>query len=96
MRFGGALAAPMTLALAPPAEDRSTTFHPVEDGGGNTRSGTLLLVEAYAAIWLAVFVLILWSLRRQRRMDGRIARLGQQLERARADVETREAGGEGS
>jgi hypothetical protein len=36
-----------------PAEDRAETFKAVE--GGETYSGSALLVEAYAAIWLLLF-----------------------------------------
>ncbi|MCC6556816.1 MAG: CcmD family protein [Polyangiaceae bacterium] len=64
------------------AEDRSQTFRPVQ-GGGEMQSGERLLVEAYAAIWLIVFALVLLSWRRQRRIDARIDALDASLQRAR-------------
>ncbi len=65
------------------AEDRSTTFRPVE-GGPQMQSGEKLLVEAYAAIWLILFALVLLSWRRQRRIDERIGSLEEAVEKARA------------
>ena len=72
-----------SVAASEPPESAGAPGFRAAGGGGNTRSGTLLLVEAYAAIWLLVFALILWTLRRQRRMNARIARLEQQLGRTR-------------
>lgn len=60
----------------------STEFRPVE-GGGNTKSGEMLLVQAYAAFWLFAFGLILFSLRKQQKLDARIARLKDDLDKAR-------------
>ncbi len=65
------------------AEDRSTTFRPVE-GGTEMQSGEKLLVEAYAAIWLILFALVLLSWRRQRALDARVAGLEDALAKARA------------
>ncbi|HHH27330.1 MAG TPA: CcmD family protein [Polyangiaceae bacterium] len=60
----------------------STEFRPVE-GGGNTKSGEMLLVQAYAAFWLFAFGLIVFSLRKQKKLDERIARLEDDLNEAR-------------
>jgi len=60
----------------------SAEFRPVE-GGGNAKSGEVLLVQAYAAFWLLAFGLILFSLRKQKKLDARIARLEEDLSRAR-------------
>jgi CcmD family protein len=65
------------------AEDRSQAFRPVE--AGELRSGEVLLVEAYAAIWAIVFVFILLSWRRQRSLDARVGALEGALERARRE-----------
>jgi len=65
------------------AEDRSTTFQPVQ-GGNQMQSGERLLVEAYAAIWVILFVFLALMFRRQRRLDQRIEALDDALRRARA------------
>lgn len=62
--------------------DRSTTFRPVE-GGTEMQSGEKLLVEAYAAIWLILFGLVLLSWRRQKTIDDRVSSLEAALEKAR-------------
>jgi CcmD family protein len=49
-------------------------FHPVE-GGNEIQSGERLMVEAYAAIWIIVFVFVLFSWRRQKALDARVALL---------------------
>jgi hypothetical protein len=68
-------------------EDRSTTFRPVQ-GGDQMQSGEHLLVEAYAAIWVVLFALILLGWRRQRRIDARVAGLEVALAAARAESST--------
>jgi CcmD family protein len=81
----GSPAAPATAnpATGPSAEDRATTFRPVE-GGTQLASGETLLVEAYAAIWVILFALILASWRRQRGLEGRVDGLQTALDKARA------------
>jgi hypothetical protein len=77
------------------AEDRSTTFRPVE-GGNQMQSGERLLVEAYAAIWLILFGLILIWWIRQRQLDERVTMLSGMVARAREDAarkDTRPEGG---
>jgi hypothetical protein len=66
-------------------DDRSTTFRPVQ-GGEQMQSGERLLVEAYAAIWIVLFALLLLGWRRQRKIDARVAGLEVALAQARADV----------
>ena len=75
---------------AAPAEDpdaRNTSFRPVA-GGGNARSGELLLVEAYAVIWLVIFGLLFLSLRRQRALTARLDKLEADLARARGGTKS--------
>jgi CcmD family protein len=60
-----------------------TTFKPVQNAP-EVQSGERLLVEAYAAIWIILFVLILFGWRRQRRIDARITDLEGALAKARA------------
>ena len=76
-------------APVPGAEDRSTAFRPVQ-GGNELQSGEKLLVEAYAAIWVILFALVLFSWRRQRRLDDRMGVLSAAIDKAR-----REGGGKG-
>jgi CcmD family protein len=52
------------------------------------QSGERLLVEAYAAIWLLVFAMILLSWRRQRQLDRRIDALDASLRDARGQSES--------
>jgi CcmD family protein len=61
----------------------ATTFKPVQNAP-EVQSGERLLVEAYAAIWIILFVLILFGWRRQRRIDARITDLEAALVKARA------------
>jgi CcmD family protein len=60
---------------------RSTEFKAVE--GSETMSGETLLVEAYAAIWIILFVYIVASWRKQSRIDARV----DELERAVAKAQ---------
>jgi hypothetical protein len=66
-----------------PSDERSTTFQPVE-GGNEVHSGTTLMVEAYAAIWMVVmfWLILLW--RKQATLNGRIDELGKAIDRAAA------------
>ncbi|MFT3767101.1 MAG: CcmD family protein [Minicystis sp.] len=63
-------------------DDRSTTFKPVT-GAPEMQSGEKLLVEAYAAIWLILFALVLLSWRRQGKLEARIAHLDDAIVKAR-------------
>ncbi len=75
--------APSPSPPATGADDRSTAFRPVE-GGTEMQSGEKLLVEAYAAIWVILFALVLLSWRRQRRLDERMTSLEAAIDKARA------------
>lgn len=61
-------------SAAASAQERATEFRPIE-GGASTHSGTVLLVEAYAAIWVILFAFLWMTFRRQRQLDSRIAEL---------------------
>jgi hypothetical protein len=76
-------ASPAPAASAATSEERSTAFRPVE-GGPQLQSGERLLVEAYAAIWIILFALVLFSWRRQRGLDDRMAALEGAIAKARA------------
>jgi len=79
-----ASAAPADSANAKTPDDRATEFQAVQ-GGGETRSGTTLLVEAYAVLWiiLMAWLLVLW--RRQAEMNRRIDQLDRVLDKAAAE-----------
>jgi len=68
--------------MGQPNQEGSSAYRAVPGGAGE-QSGALLLVEAYSAIWVLVFALILWTLRRQRQMNARIASLERELQRVR-------------
>jgi CcmD family protein len=83
---------PSASATTATTEDRSTTFRPVE-GGNEMQSGEKLLVEAYAAIWVILFALVLLSWRRQRGLDERMSHLSAAIDKARAASEVKPSGG---
>lgn len=74
---------PAPAPTNPSADDRGTAFRAIE-GGGEMQSGEKLLVEAYAALWLILFGLILISWRRQKTIDARVAVLEHELGKVRA------------
>jgi hypothetical protein len=88
-----ATAAPPAAAptgTATGADDRNTSFRAVQ-GGGEMQSGEKLLVEAYAAIWVILFALILLSWRRQRGIDARMSVLSAAIDKARVESEKERA-----
>ncbi|MBX3185638.1 MAG: CcmD family protein [Labilithrix sp.] len=70
----------------PTADDRATTYSAADDGG-ERYSGSVLVVEAYAAIWLivAVWLFMLW--RKQASLTERLDGLERALDRAAASAE---------
>jgi CcmD family protein len=76
---------PPAVPTGTTADDRSTTFRPVE-GGNQMQSGEKLLVEAYAAIWIILFAMVLLSWRRQKKIDERIGGLESAVEKARDEA----------
>lgn len=85
----------MTLFLAPPSpptvperavpDDRATEFTAVE--GGEHFSGSTLLVEAYAAIWLVMMAWIFLLWRKQASLNERLEGLERTIDRAAAELE---------
>ena len=69
--------------------DRSTTFRAVE-GGGETRSGALLMVEAYAVLWLLLLFWLTWLWRRQGAIHARIDGLEKAIDRTATKLEKSE------
>jgi CcmD family protein len=73
-------------APAPAGDSKGTdptVYRPVQNAP-EVQSGEKLLVEAYAAIWIVLFVMILFGWRRQRKIDARITGLETSLAQARA------------
>ena len=60
--------------MNPTAPERSSEFRAVE-GGGERHNGTVLLVEAYSAIWLILFGIVFLTFRKQRKLLDRPFRL---------------------
>src|SRR5262245_27938190 len=84
-------AAPAPAPTAPTTtttDDRATTFKPVT-GGSELQSGEKLLVEAYAAIWIILFAMVLLSWRRQRHLEARVDGLEGAIEKARRAAESK-------
>ncbi|MFO0589579.1 MAG: CcmD family protein [Polyangiaceae bacterium] len=83
------------LLQAPPAptgtaqtpDDRGQAFRAV-DGGGQMQSGERLLVIAYMAIWLCVVIFVIFSSRKQSRIEARIGALEGALSKTRAADKT--------
>jgi len=72
----------VALSLAPESTGqpapRETEFRAVQ-GGPEIASGEVLLVEAYAALWVILLGFLLISWRRQSRLDARLAELEHSL-----------------
>jgi CcmD family protein len=82
----GAPASPLAMLamfapLAPASSGGPAAGYSPVGAGPELQGGELLLVLAYAAIWLAAFALIALSLRRQRQLDHRIEQLALDLTR---------------
>ncbi len=76
-----------TTDVLPPegteARDRATEFQAVT-GGPETKSGEMLLVQAYVAIWLLLFAYLALMWRRQRALHTRLDAMDRVLDRAAA------------
>ena len=70
-----------TIAVQATPSSRDIQFQPVQ-GGADTTSGSTLLVEAYAAIWIILLGFLLLGWRRQSRLEAKV----KELERAVAKV----------
>jgi hypothetical protein len=76
----------MNSAREPPS-DRATTFQAVQGGEAEHYRGEVLLVSAYAIVWVMVlsWVALMW--RKQSAMGARLDDLRRVLEKAAADKE---------
>jgi hypothetical protein len=79
-----------TTTTAAPAssgpDDRSQTFQPVE-GGPEQHSGSTLLVEAYAVLWVILMAWVLFMWRRQASLGARLEGLERAIDRAAAKAQ---------
>ena len=73
-------AAPTEGASSSPAGFRPPEQRPGPAPDSGLDPGAVLLVEAYAAMWIVLFGLLALSLRRQRRLDERLDRLASALQ----------------
>lgn len=80
----------MILVQTSPAEDRATDFKPVEGTAGERYSGSTLLVEAYAAIWLILMLWLVLLWRKQASLTSRLDGLEAAIDRAAAAQEKQE------
>jgi len=92
-------AAPATSSSAAPAastsDSRATAFEAVE-GGTETKSGTVLMVEAYAFIWVLLAGWVFLTFRKAERMDARLNDLEAALDRAAAAKAGAKSGASGA
>lgn len=77
--------APPPASTTTTSDDRSSEFRAVQ-GGPQLRSGELLLVEAYAAIWLILFGFLWLTFHRQRKIDARMLELENAVHKARKEA----------
>ena len=82
--------APATSKGNETPSDRATTFQAVE--GGEVHNGTVLVVEAYAFIWLALLGFVLLQWKKQATLHARIDDLERVVDRAAAKLESQSVG----
>ena len=73
----------MSEPSARPNDDRATSFQAVQ-GAPEHYSGELLLVTAYAALWVIVFAFVVLAWRRQNRINARLDALEHEIDKADA------------
>lgn len=84
MQTIAATTTPATPAQAPTpsvADSRAGEYVPVQ-GGGETRSGETLLVQAYIVLWLILMAWLFFLWRKQARLHTRLDELEKVIDRA--------------
>lgn len=76
----------MTTLYQETPNDRSTTFQAVQGNGTEQYSGGVLLVTAYAVLWVVMFVWVALVWRKQRALDTRLADLEGVIQKAAKDA----------
>lgn len=66
--------------------DRATTFQAVQGNGTEQYSGGVLLVTAYAVLWVVMFAWVAFVWRKQRKLDSRLADLEGVIQKAAKDA----------
>jgi hypothetical protein len=66
--------------------DRATTFQAVQGNGTEQYSGGVLLVTAYAVLWVVMFAWVALVWRKQRTLDSRLADLEGVIQKAAKDA----------
>jgi hypothetical protein len=66
--------------------DRATTFQAVQGNGTEQYSGGVLLVTAYAVLWVVMFAWVALVWRKQRTLDSRLADLEGVIRKAAKDA----------
>jgi CcmD family protein len=69
----------------PTPSDRATEFQAVQGNGAEHYSGEVLLVAAYAVLWVVIFAWIGLVWRKQRGLDDRLSELERVLDKAAAE-----------
>ena len=81
----------MTDVQPQPTEpsDRATTFQAVEGNAKEQYSGGALLVTAYVALWVVLFLWVATVWRKQSAISARLADLERVLDKAADDQDTK-------
>lgn len=66
--------------------DRATSFQAVQGNGTEQYSGGVLLVTAYAVLWIVMFAWVALVWRKQRTLDSRLADLEGVIQKAAKDA----------
>jgi CcmD family protein len=72
------------MITQPTPNDRATEFQAVQGNPTEQYSGAVLLVAAYAVLWVVVFAWVALMWRKQRTLDTRLAELEAVLDKAAA------------
>lgn len=75
----------MTPPVTP--SDRATEFQAVQGNPTEQYSGAVLLVAAYAVLWVVIFAWIALVWRKQRGLDARLTDLERVLDKAAAQLD---------
>lgn len=76
----------MTTLYQETPGDRATTFQAVQGNGTEEYSGGVLLVTAYAVLWVIMFAWVALVWRKQRTLDSRLADLEGVIQKAAKDA----------
>jgi hypothetical protein len=72
------------VTVQPSPNDRATSFQAVEGNPVEQYNGATLMVVAYVAVWVILFVWIGLVWRKQRALDTRLSDLEREIDKAAA------------